>query len=668
MCEDIFANNYNNIKMIGIGTKRKIRSKRALLTKAESARIDSVKWAKEHRVCRDAVLDAQRCWDGLEQFRKDRERYFRYTHGDQWSDKIKVDGEWITEGEHIKRQGGVPLTNNLIARYVRTTIGVWLGQSKEPTCTANDKDEQGLGDTMTMALQVNLKNNMTKKLNARALEEMLVGGLPIQKVSWGWRKGRMDSWIDNINPNYFFFDSSMSDVRTWDVNMLGEIHDLTFDEVAEAFAKSENDYNYLRSIYSQCRDRDYINGFAQVGENLKRKNIDFLMPYDPSKCRVIEMWSIETKPRLRCVDILNGEYYKVEVADKAYIEVENRKRVEEGVLSGLEMDDIPLIETEWMVDRYWYCRFLTPTGEVLDEFESPYEHGEHPYIFHPYPYTNGDIHSLVSDVIDQQRYINRLVTLNDKIIRSSAKGVLLYPLSLIPAGMTIEDVGEAWNKPDAIIPYDDRASATGARPEQISSKMMNIGTTEMLELQLRMMDDISGVHGALQGKPGFSGQSAALYAQQTANASNSLLDLLECFSQFCLDVAKKSVKNIQQFYTTKRQLSISGKRAKKDYDPNLMGNVDFDLSINESAETPIARMANREILLQLWSKGAIDVKKLLEFGDFDFTTPLLEAIKADEQRVANGEMPQGVPAELREQIAAQANPEAVAVAERMMRN
>lgn len=652
--------------MIGINNNRKIKPKSRLVSGGK-VEIDSVKKARSHKTCRDILMNAHRCWDGLETFRKERERYFRYTHGDQWSDRVYVDGEWMTEGDHIKKQGGVPLTNNLIARYVRTTIGVWLGQSKEPTCTANDKDEQGLGDTMTMALQVNLKNNMAKKLNARALEEMLVGGLPIQKVSWGWRRGRMDSWIDNINPNYFFFDTSMSDVRTWDVSMVGEIHDLSFDEVAEVFAKSTQEYRWLQSLYAQCNDKNYIKDFAQVGEGMKRVNIDFLVPYESRKCRVIEVWSVETKPRLRVVDFLNGEYYKVELSEGKSIEAENRRRVEEGVKGGLAMEDIPLIETEWMVDRYWYCRFLAPNGEVLDEYESPYEHGEHPYIFHPYPYTNGDIHSLVSDVIDQQRYVNRLVTLNDKIIRSSAKGVLLYPMSLIPEGMSIDDVKVAWNKPDSVIAYDDRASATGAKPEQISSKMTNIGTTEMLELQIRLMDDISGVQGALQGKPGFSGQSASLYAQQTANASNSLMDLMECFSQFCLDVAKKTVKNIQQFYTTKRHLSISGKRGQFEYDPSVMGNPEFDLSINESAETPIARMANRDILLQLWSAGAIDVKKLLEFGDFDFTAPLLEAIKADEERVAQGQMPQGIPQELRDQIAAQADQEAVAQAEQYIK-
>jgi hypothetical protein len=648
------------------GQRRKILPKSRLMSAESLKEMDSVAWGRQHRNCRNDLLAAERCWAGLEQFRKDRERYYRYTHGDQWSDKINVNGEWITERENIQRAGGVPLTNNLITRYVRTTVGVWLSQSKEPTCTANDHDEQGLGDTMTMALQVNLKNNMSKKLNARALEEMLVGGMPIQKVSWGWRKGRWDNWIDNVNPNYFFFDSGMSDVRTWDVNMVGEIHDLDFDEVAEKFAHSENDYAALKHIYNSNRSMDYYD-YNRLGESQKRVNVSFLSPYDTNKCRVIELWTIESKPRFRCVDYLNGEIYKVELKDIAQIDAENRLRMEEGVLEGMNADDVPLIEKEWMIDRYWYCRFLAPTGDVLDEYESPYEHGEHPYVFHPYPYTNGDIHSLVSDVIDQQRYVNRLVTLNDKIIRSSAKGVLLYPMSMMPKGMSLEDVKASWSKPDTVMFYDDNASKSGAYPQQIANKMTNVGITEMLQLQIQMMDDISGVHGALQGKPGFSGQSASLYAQQTANASNSLLDLLECFSQFILDVSKKSVKNIQQFYTTRRQLSISGKRSKINYDPTMMGNVDFDLSINESAETPIARMANRDILMQLWSAGAIDVKKLLEFGDFDFTAPLLESIKADEQRVANGEIPQGVPAELREQITNAANGEGVNAARNYLR-
>ena len=45
-------------------------------------------------------------------------------------------------------------------------------------------------------------------------------------------------------------------------------------------------------------------------------------------------------------------------------------------------------------------------------------------MFKAYPFIDGEIHSFVADVIDQQRYTNRLITLNDWVIRASAKGVL----------------------------------------------------------------------------------------------------------------------------------------------------------------------------------------------------------------------------------------------------
>ena len=46
-------------------------------------------------------------WNNMYLFRKDRERNKRYCYGDQWKDRIKVDGEWMTEEEYIKQQGTI---------------------------------------------------------------------------------------------------------------------------------------------------------------------------------------------------------------------------------------------------------------------------------------------------------------------------------------------------------------------------------------------------------------------------------------------------------------------------------------------------------------------------------------------------------------------------------
>lgn len=646
-------------------TKSKIIPKHRLVREPGARqRMDTVKWIKDQDRAEDVIWQAKLCWDSLRDFRRDRERCLRYTYGDQWGDMIMRDNECISEKEDIMNRGDVPLTNNLIRRLVRTVVGVYRNQNKIPACTAVDRDEQSLGDMMSTAVQVNWKVNQKKELDARGFEEYLISGFACQKEYFGWHEEHRelkDAWTKQPNPNNVFFDAASIDPRGWDLSMIGELHDLPFRKVCSTFAHSPGDYDKLSAIYGSQRDAEYFKLFVERGKerysNIE-SNIDFFLPYDKSLCRVIEVWSRESKPRYRCHDVLSGELFKIEVKDKAQYEMENAVRIAEGVAMGMAEDDIPTIEMEWFMDEYWYCRFMSPCGDILDEFESEFDHKSHPYALKLYPFVNGEIHSFVSDVIDQQRYVNRLISLNDKLIQSSAKGVLLYPMSLLPPDKSVEDVQREWTRPDSVMFYDDM-SVSGAKPEQIANKLTRIGTDELLQLEIGLMEEISGVSGALQGKPGFSGQSAALYAQQTQNATASIMDLLESYDAFIIDGATKKVSNIQQYYDEKKRLSIVGRRNTVLYDPELVGGVRYDLNIAESADSPAVRQINNEMMLQLFQMGAISVAQLLEFGNFPFSDRLLEALKADQERMEQGGQPQGIPEDIQSQIAQSGNQAAI---------
>ena len=197
-------------------------------------------------------------------------------------------------------------------------------------------------------------------------------------------------------------------------------------------------------------------------------------------------------------------------------------------------------------------------------------------------------------------------------------------------------------------------------PTQIAANATNIGIGELLNLQLKFFEDISGVNGALQGKPGYSGTSAALYNQQTQNATTSLLDLLEAFSYFVKDGAYKDVKNMQQFYDSKRVFNIAGKSgAQIIYDPKKIRDVEFDLSITESTTTPAYRQLSNDILMQLWQAQAISVEQLLEHGDFPFADELLQSIKSQKQQIEQGGVPEGMSPQLQQQVQQTANPKAM---------
>lgn len=627
----------------------------------DAAEIDTVVSAKRYgdRRAFDILMEAQYYWSQMDDFRKDRERNKRYTYGFQWDDMICVDGKSMSEEEYIKSQGNVPLKNNLIRRLVRSVLGVYRSQSKEPTCTARDRDEQKLGETMSTILQCNMQLNRMNDVYARTMEEFLISGFIVHRKSYGWRNGKEDCWTDYVQPNNFFIDNNMRDFRGWDVSVLGEVHDISFGQLCEQFASSPQEYRQLRDIYKWAARKDYIATYAERFGYSRLENYDFLFTSEPGRCRVIEIWRKEQKPRYRCHDYQNGDIFKIDEEDYAQVVLtENEERMRMAKEAGMPEDEVPLIKATWFVDDYWYFYYLSPFGDILREGETPYEHGSHPYVFKAYPFIDGEIHSFVADVIDQQRYTNRLITLYDWIMRASAKGVLMMPEDCLPDGVSIDDIAESWTEFNGVIVY--KPSKSGKVPEQVANNSTNIGIAELLNMQLKFFEDISGVTGALQGKPGYSGESASHYNQQTENATKSLLDLLECFSCFVVDGAYKDVKNMQQFYDSKRVFNIAGKSgAQIEYDPNKIRDVEFDLSITESTSTPAYRHLANDMLMQLYQSQAISVEQLLEHGDFPFADELLQSIKSQKEQLEQGKVPDGLSPELMAQAQQGANMQAV---------
>lgn len=623
--------------------------------------IDTVRSSKQfgERRAFDILMEAQYYWNQMEDFRRDRERNKRYTYGNQWDDKIKVDCEEMTEEEYIKSQGNVPLKNNLIRRLVRSVLGVYRSQSKEPTCVARDRDEQKLGETMSAILQCNMQLNRMTEVFARSMEEFLISGFIVHRKSYGWRNGKEDCWTDYVQPNNFFIDNNMRDFRGWDVSVLGEVHDISFGQLCEQFASSPSEYRKLRDIYKYASRKDYIATYAESFGYSRLQNYDFLFTSEPGRCRVIEIWRKEQKPRFRCHDYQNGDIFKIDEEDYYTSVVKpNEERLEMARKAGMPEDEVPLIKATWFVDDYWYFYYLSPFGDILKEGETPYEHNSHPYVFKAYPFIDGEVHSFVADVTDQQRYVNRLITLYDWIMRASAKGVLLMPDDCLPDGVSMEDIAESWTEFNGVIVY--KPSKSGKIPQQVANNSTNIGIAELLNIQLKFFDDISGITQALQGKPGYSGESAAHYNQQTDNATKSLLDLLECFSGFVIDGAYKDVKNMQQFYDSKRVFNIAGKSgAQIIYDPKKIRDVEFDLSITESTTTPAYRHLANDILMQLWKAQAISVEQLLEHGDFPFADELLQSIKSQKEQLEQGKVPDGISPQLMKQAQQGANMEAV---------
>ena len=494
----------------------------------------------------------------------------RYCYGDQWGDYVMVDGKKVREEEYIRSQGSEPLKNNLIRRLVKQVLGLYRAEDTPLRCSVMQPEEKAYAKLMTSVVEHNRRLNRATELNSRMLEEFLISGLTVQRKSYGMRNGVEDCWTDIVSPSAFFFDNTSTDCRGWDVEMVGEIHDMRFDTLMSAFAHNEQQWQRLTHAYApttydeRLHEMLYTCSLSRVGE------MDFFRTADPALCRVVEVWYRRRQPEYLCHDRYDGTCYRIALEDKQrMVDDVNKMRLE----SGREMVRDMTIDTHFRITDEWRYAFLSPFGDVLAEGATPYWHGSHPYAFKAYPYVDAEIHSFVGDIIDQQRYTNRLITLYDWVMRSSAKGVLLVPEESIPEGYSIDDIADQWARFNGVIAVKTRNGAV--LPQQVAANAVNIGINELLQTQLSFMEDISGVTGALQGKASTASVSGTLFRQQTHNAMLSQLDLLDTFRDFILDGVSKDVRNIQQYYDRPRAIASRGDGAPVVYDPSIMRSIQF---------------------------------------------------------------------------------------------
>ena len=496
----------------------------------------------------DLLSRAQRCWEGMAHFREERDRCKRFTYGDQWSDRLPSAFGSVREEDYIISQGNLPLKNNLIRRLVRNVLGVFRNQWAPPQCVARDSAESRQAEVMERLIACNIERNRMEEVYARTMEEFLISGMAVHRKWFGRKGGHTDCWTDFVSPDKFFIDTTGHDFRNWDVALIGEIHEMDFPTLCASFANSDSDFRKLSSLYASAHEAG-------------RRD-----------CRVIEVWSKQQFPRYLCHDSLTGRYFKIEADDyKRMVEDPNERR-----RKSVEPDEeVRLVESSWVVDEEWHYHFLTPEGYVLAEGRTPYAHGGHPYAMKAYPFIDGEIHSFVADIIDQQKFTNRLISMYDWILRASAKGVLLFPEDALPAGVNMSDIAKEWSRFNGIIVYKPKAG--DPLPQQIHSNLSNMGITDLLSIQMNMMEDISGVNGALQGKLDSNSISGTLYNQQTQNSLTALADLLKCYNDFILEATCKDAANIRQFYSPARICSITG-----DENPFVETDTFFDPSFDFS--------------------------------------------------------------------------------------
>jgi hypothetical protein len=628
----------------------------------------------------DVLQEAANAWNSLAVVREKTRRSIMYAYEDQWGDVIAnpdytspycfnecdlgkarySNGKYITEGDYIKAQGKVPLKNNLIRPIIKNIDGQFRNNQTRPVCVVRDPEEAKLGEMMSIALEYCHQINELGELDASTLNSIMMSGMGMQRIEYGFNAAKQDinAWVYPCNPFRIFYNTTVEDPRNWDVNLIGEIFDLPYKDVVANFAKSPAQLEAVNKIYGN-KPENYFSEYNGMGGE-QNKNMDFYTPYRDDLCRVYLIWKRETRAAWFCHDTLNGEWWYSSLTDKSKIDAINAERTREAFENGVDPEDILLIDTEWEIEQYWYYRYMSQGGYVLKEGCSPYWHKKHNYELVLYPLVNGKVFNFVEDFIDQQRAINRTLTTIDFVRGAAAKGLLIVDEQAFE-GRSQEDLV------DEDVRYNGVLFATLKPGQNINNIItqyhggaVQAGDYELLNLQIQLINDISGVNSAMQGKQPQGGTPASLYAQQTQNSSMNIKGLLESFRNFRVKRDTKLMKTIQQYYTSRRYIDLAGNdysEESKYYNPERVQKADMDVTITEGSNTPVYQMMLNEFLMTLFERQAISVKQLLENSSLPFASRILESIKRDEQEVqdaqASGTMPdlQGINPEVARQVA-----------------
>jgi hypothetical protein len=618
-----------------------------------------------------AILEQARMdWDALSNFRAKRKRARNYELGDQWGDQMYDPDTktYMTEEDYIKSQGKVPLKQNFIRSFVKTIVGQFRNNKTQTIIAARARENEDASEMISNAIEAVQDFNNTKELDARLLEEFCISGAPIQKITYKYipTLRRQDVYIENTNPNRISFNTDIEDLRGNDIRRITEIIDSPIDDIIEAFAKSPGDEEKIKDWYAGEVSTPEMNY-----QGPDKTNIDNISFYQPplGKCRIFCCWYRKIEWRLYVHDPLDASYKWVESKHKKLLESYNAERAQKAIDNGLDPEGY-LLDITPKKETFWYVKFLTERGHCLWEGESPYLDKGHPYAIFLYPLLDGEIRGFVEDVIDQQRYINRNITLLDSIIGASAKGLLLVPETCVPEDMSPEEFSNQWTKVNGVIFYKVKSGFENLVPEQISANSTGVGIQELIAFQMQYLQDTSGVHGAMQGKAPTSGTPASLYAQESQNASINILDFMSSFYYFLKRRDEKVLNCILKFYKGKRYLAIAGKsftNEAKEFDASRVNSeVGYDLKVIQGNDTPLFRMRNEDMLLSLLDKQVIDGELYLEFSNLPFSDKLLEAIKKRKEAMAAGQPAPPIDPNLVNQAQQGANPQAVGLLNQAM--
>lgn len=594
-------------------------------------------------------------YDNMSELRKKWKRAQDFVMGRQLEEKIDWNGRKITIREYMELQGMPILEYDVISDKLISLVGLVRQQRATASCTAVDPNEEDYISFFNEYLRQNDNNNNRQEMDARLFYEFCVFGFIGMSTVWDRRDGREGIFNDKVDIYKLavppFFKPDLSDIEIFGIG-----HDLTWREILAKFTDgSDGQAQQLNEIYLQTQTHySPEQGYQATGEAQLTGLEDFLHSSIQGKYRVIEVWTKESRQSLWVHDWDKGDAGFMPMGVKAELDAENESRKRANVMmdenglpildeNGEEMyyvdpEKLNLIEYEPQMETFWYRRYITPNGYLLDARESPYfvlrdgyRCSIQPYSFLAYPCLQGEVKSLIMRMENNQRTLNHYMMMINFVVANGAKGTLLVDDASVSDKVSPEENRKNYNKTNGEYHWD--SSKGGEKPEVLMNKNIPAGVEFMINFAKTMAAEGSGVQGALQGV--HRNTSGKQYQLERESASTSVTDFVESFNCFKLREAKLKTYLIQEFCNEHDSVKLVGDDYRTYFNPETMRDMDLDVAMDLDSYSATIRDQIVDLLWQLKKDGDIDAYTMLTNGKFPGTYRIRKYLKEKmEQREA----------------------------------
>ncbi len=270
--------------------------------------------------------------------------------------------------------------------------------------------------------------------------------------------------IESVPLRALIYDEDSIKYNRSDIEFIGETYDMNLVELMEYFPDLREP---LYALYESKTNTSYATNFSQASKSYSDRFKFTNSSQNGNKIKVHDMYVLTLIERFVVTDNTDGSTREVE--DHLITEEEVWDKLKAGMLLEMSKTDPELnfateelpgqvenavrqrFTVEKVPKRTWFQAIVTEKA-LLYWGPSKYPHRSHPYSIYYPQFTQGKYNSVLEEIMDCVRGLNKATMFQELMMGTSAKGVLVVNQDVLAAsGLSVDDIAESYTEIGGVI-------------------------------------------------------------------------------------------------------------------------------------------------------------------------------------------------------------------------